>query len=38
MTSLAQRQSLVKMIYKAESAGAGRGKACQIVGISIRTL
>lgn len=38
MTGLAQRQLLVKMIHEAESAGAGRGKACQVVGICIRTL
>ena len=38
MTDLAQRQSIVKMIHEAESAGAGRGKACKVVGISIRTL
>lgn len=38
MTSLTQRETLVKLISEAVSAGARQSRACQIVGISERTL
>lgn len=38
MTDLAQRQQFVEWIREAESTGARRHKACEIVGLSIRTL
>lgn len=38
MTDLTQRQHLVTLINEAESAGSRRAKACEVVGITIRTL
>lgn len=38
MTGLTQRKRIVELIGEAESAGARRGKACEVANISIRTL
>lgn len=38
MTSLAQRQTLLSLIDEAVAAGARAARACQIVGLSLRTV
>jgi hypothetical protein len=38
MTSLAQRQTLLSMIDEAVAAGARAVRACQILGLSLRTV
>jgi len=38
MTSLAQRQTLLSLIDEAVAAGARAARACQIMGLSLRTV
>lgn len=38
MTQLSQRKSIIDLIEKAQKKGASRQKACQVIGINIRTI